>query len=140
MHQILCSWILYIVYVVHNVFCASMNIVLYDMYTCGFPIIVAVMCTIFCVVRFCALFMLCMIYFVFWWTLCSRFCALWHLSTWFCVARFYELQLFDMGFCVMWRILCMKVCVFLCSIMRYDIIDDIEAITLIKSCKIWKMD
>jgi hypothetical protein len=57
---------------------------------------------------------LCMIYFMLRWMLCSRFFALWHLSTWFCVVGFYKLQLFDMGFCVMWRILCMKVCVYFC--------------------------
>jgi hypothetical protein len=37
--------------------------------------------------------------------------------------------------------MCMKVCVlFLCSIMRYDITDDIEAIILTESYKVWKMD
>jgi hypothetical protein len=33
-----------------------------------------------------------------------------------------------------------NVCFFLCSITRYDIIDDIEVIILTESYKVWKVD
>jgi len=99
-----------------------------------FQIVVTSMCIGFCVVGFCALYMLGMICFVLQWTLCFGFCALWHLSTWFCVGDFTNYN------CLIWNFVHENVCFFLCSITRYNIIDDIEAIILTEFYKVWKVD